>query len=127
MSGRCRFLVKEMSARVRQGLCGDEAHAMVETWRESWFEEGSRVFYIVPRAFVDAKLPTTIHPQPVQTVRVFVGRLEIVTPATEREVAQAMIAQDGATLEKYKRFLEPMMRVVCEKESNAGPWEHLCR
>ena len=36
---------------VAQGLYQDEAHAMVETWRGSWFEEGSRLLYIVPTAF----------------------------------------------------------------------------
>jgi hypothetical protein len=40
-----------------QGLYQDEAHAMVETWRHSWFEEGSRLLYLVPRQFVDAVLP----------------------------------------------------------------------
>src|SRR5258705_3456648 len=28
---------------VANGLFADEAHAMVETWRDSWFEEGTRV------------------------------------------------------------------------------------
>jgi len=31
-----------------QGLYQDEAHAMLETWRGSWFEEGSRLLYICP-------------------------------------------------------------------------------
>jgi len=31
--------------------------AMLETWRDSWFEEGMRVFYILPRATVDTLLP----------------------------------------------------------------------
>jgi len=35
------------------GLYSKEAHAMVETWRDSWFEEGLRVFYILPRSKVD--------------------------------------------------------------------------
>ena len=34
-----------------QGLYRDEAHAMLETWGDSWFEEGSRLIYIVPRAY----------------------------------------------------------------------------
>src|SRR5262249_32051025 len=69
---------------VRQVLYPDEAHAMVQTWQRSWFEEGSRLFYIVPRRFVDTTLPLTIEPVPAQVVRVFVGRLELITPATER-------------------------------------------
>jgi hypothetical protein len=66
---------------VDQGLYPDEAHAMVNTWRNSWFEEGSRLIYIVPRGFIDKVLPLTINPAPAQITRVFVGRLEIVTPA----------------------------------------------
>src|SRR6266576_1709619 len=45
-----------------QGLCQDEAHAMVEAWRDSWFEEGSRLLHIVPAAFVDGVLPLSINP-----------------------------------------------------------------
>src|SRR5262249_8548293 len=32
-----------------EGLFEKEAQAMVATWRDSWFEDGLRVFYIVPR------------------------------------------------------------------------------
>jgi hypothetical protein len=95
-----------------QGLYQDEAHAMVQTWSNSWFEEGSRLFYIVPRHFVDTVLPLTIHPSPAQTVRVFVGRMEIVSPATQKAVQAALAVNDQATLEKYGRFLEPIMAVI---------------
>ena len=33
---------------VSAGLYPDEAHAMLESWRDSWFEEGSRLIYLVP-------------------------------------------------------------------------------
>jgi hypothetical protein len=39
------------------GLYRKEARAMIQTWRDSWFEEGLRVFYILPRSKVDALLP----------------------------------------------------------------------
>lgn len=103
---------------VRQGLYLDEAHAMVETWRGSWFEEGSRLIYVVPAEFVNRILPLTIHPTPAQTVRVFVGRLELVTPATERAVESAFAAHDRRTLEKYGRFLEPILQTMIAKEKN---------
>ena len=103
---------------VAQGLYQDEAHAMVETWRGSWFEEGSRLLYIVPRTFVDGVLPLSIHPAPAQTVRVFVGRLEIVTPATERAVERALATHDNATLKMFGRFLEPILETMIQKESN---------
>jgi hypothetical protein len=103
---------------VAQGLYQDEAHAMVETWRSSWFEEGSRLLYIVPRAVVDGVLPLSINPAPAQTVRVFVGRLEIVTPATEKAVQRALLTHDSETLKMFGRFLEPILETMIQKESN---------
>jgi hypothetical protein len=97
---------------VDQGLYRDEAHAMVETWKDSWFEEGSRLIYIVPRGFIDNVLPLTIDPAPGQIVRVFVGRLEIVTPTTARAVKTAIAHNDEETLKKYGRFLEPILQIV---------------
>ena len=103
---------------VAQGLYQDEAQAMVETWRNSWFEEGSRLLYIVPPAFVNEVLPLSIKPAPAQTVRVFVGRLEIVTPATEKEVETAFANHDTATLNAYGRFLEPILATMIKREKN---------
>ena len=95
---------------VDEGLYPDEARAMVDTWRDPWFEEGSRLIYIVPRGFIDKILPLTIHPAPAPIVRVFVGRLEIVTPATARAVETALASNDEGTLSKYGRFLEPILQ-----------------
>jgi hypothetical protein len=103
---------------VAQGLYQDEARAMVETWRNSWFEEGSRLLYIVPPAFVNEVLPLSIKPAPAQTVRVFVGRLELVTPATEKEVETAFAANNTSTLKTYGRFLEPILATMVKKEMN---------
>jgi len=103
---------------VAQGLYHDEARAMVETWRNSWFEEGSRLLYIVPSAFVNEVLPLSIHPLPAQTVRVFVGRLELVTPATEKAVESAFVTHDSATLKAYGRFLEPILATMINRETN---------
>jgi len=100
---------------VDQGLYPDEAQAMVNTWRDSWFEEGSRLIYIVPRGFIDNVLPLTIKPAPAHMVRVFVGRLELVTPATARAVETAVAANDEVTLNKYGRFLEPILQVAREE------------
>jgi hypothetical protein len=103
---------------VAQGLYQDEAHAMVETWRDSWFEEGSRLLYIVPRLFVDGILPLTINPAPAQTVRVFVGRLEVITPPTEKAVERALNTGDTSTLKLFGRFLEPILTAMIQRESN---------
>lgn len=95
-----------------QGLYPREAAAMVETWRDSWFEDGARLFYLLPQSAVDALLPLQIEPKPASVARVFVGRLEIVTPEIESEVAQAIRARDPIALRKYGRFLEPISQMV---------------
>ena len=103
---------------ISQGLYQDEAQAMIETWRDSWFEEGSRLLYVVPDGFLSSVLPLSIKPVPDQTVRVFVGRLELITPATETSVEQAYAQHDADTLKKYGRFLEPILNTMIAKESN---------
>jgi hypothetical protein len=105
---------------IAQGLYHDEAQAMFETWRDSWFEEGSRLLYIVPRQFVDSVLPLSINPTPAQTVRVFVGRLELITPATQRAVEQALAAHDQSTLTRYGRFLVPILENMIASERNSA-------
>ena len=128
LTGSMNDLGRELEGMlVAQGLYQDEAHAMVETWRSSWFEEGSRLLYIVPRTFVDGVLPLTIHPAPAQTVRVFVGRLEIVTPATEKAVERALRDGDNATLKTFGRFLEPILTTMIQRESSPGRAERFQR
>ena len=119
LTGTINDLGRELEGMlVAERLYQDEAHAMVETWRSSWFEEGSRLFYIVPRTFVDEVLPLTVHPAPAQTVRVFVGRLELITPATELAVEQALNAGDPAALKLFDRFLEPILTTMIQRDSN---------
>jgi hypothetical protein len=110
---------------VAQGLYQDEAHAMVETWQGSWFEEGSRLLYIVPSAFVDGVLPLSIDLAPAQTARVFVGRLEIITPATQTAVEKALLTDDNGTLKIYGRFLEPILESIVQKDSNPARVQQL--
>lgn len=112
---------------VRQGLYLDEAQAMVETWRGSWFEEGSRLIYIVPEKFVNGILALSIHPAPGQIARVFVGRLELVTPATEKAVEAAFAAHDKAALKKYGRFLEPILQTMVVKETDRSRARELAK
>jgi hypothetical protein len=110
---------------VAQGLYQNEAHAMVETWRTSWFEEGSRLFYIGPAKFVNDVVPLAIHPAPAQVVRVFVGRLELVTPATQRAVERAFATHDNSTLRKYDRFLEPILQTMIHGETSPAKSKEL--
>lgn len=93
---------------VKTGLYEKEARAMVETWRDSWFEEGTRVFYIVPPASVDEVLPLTITPSPAAIARAFVGRIEVITPDDLLRVQTALATGDDAALERQGRFLGPI-------------------
>jgi hypothetical protein len=78
---------------------------MVETWRDSWFEEGSRLIYIVPARAIDGILPLSLEPAPSRISRVFVGRIELITPETTRAVEEAILRADRAAIEPYQRFL----------------------
>ncbi len=94
---------------VSAGLYPKEAAAMVATWRDSWFEEGTRILYIVPRANIDTVLPLDIRPRPVETTRVFVGRMELMTARTLDDVKGALLRNDRRALYKYGRFFTPIV------------------
>jgi hypothetical protein len=113
LTGNLEVLLADLeSLLIDQGLYPEEAHAMIETWRDSWFEEGSRLIYLVPRGFIDKVLPLRVDPTPSEMVRVFVGRLELVTPATAKAVQAALKSHDEGMLNKYRRFLEPILRTM---------------
>lgn len=108
---------------VAAGLFEKEAVAMIATWTRSWFRtEGTRFFYVVPRSWTDRILPLHLDPAPDALVRVLVGRLELITPEVEREVASALadlaspenrVTQAAMTrLLALDRFLEPHLRRV---------------
>jgi hypothetical protein len=72
---------------VASGLYPKEARAMVNTWELSYFTTpGVRVLYQLPRSTTDAIIPLTVSPKPTETVRVMVGRVEVLTPSTERRL-----------------------------------------
>jgi hypothetical protein len=100
------------SVLASRGLYPKEAAAMVETWRDSWFEEGMRLFYIMPESAVDSLLPLQVSPKPVKVARVFVGRMELLTPRTLNAARQAFADRNRAELEKYGRFLEPISELL---------------
>jgi hypothetical protein len=116
-------------ALVAQGLYEKEAKAMIETWKDSWFEEGLRVFYILPRMTTDEILPLTVQPRPKETIRVLVGRTEVVTPEMEKDVRKqvgllrstsAKVREEAQNnLKKYGRFYEPILKSILESEKDA--------
>jgi len=106
------------------GLYAKEAEAMVRTWEDSWFEEGFRVFYVLPRQHTDAILPLEITPEPNNLVRVLVGRMEIMTPEAAQEIFRLLTrlksvpgtqnAEVSEVRQLYGRFLAPMIRSVLQ-------------
>lgn len=112
---------------VAEGLYEKEARAMIKTWQDSWFEEGLRVFYILPTAATNEILPLKIQPLPVKIVRVLVGRAEVITPEMEREVKkQISLLKSPETLEearknlqKHGRFYEPILKSILQNETDA--------
>jgi hypothetical protein len=104
---------------VAQGMYASEASAMVETWKDTWFEKGTRVFYIVPPKTIDAILPLSIEPKPAHVARAFVGRMEVITADMQKEVLTAIRTNDRPVLESYGRFLSPIVNRVYAKLSEA--------
>jgi hypothetical protein len=108
LTGTVQGLRRELTSVLEQaGLYPKEAAAMVETWHDSWFEDGMRVFYIEPRSAVDSVLPLTVTPAPAEVQRVFVGRVEVMSPWTQTTIRAAMESGDTKNLEKFGRFLTP--------------------
>jgi hypothetical protein len=67
------------AALVARGLFADEATAMLETWKNSYFAEpGLRVFYLVPSEWTSYYLPLRIS-TPHTLTRVIVGRIDVQT------------------------------------------------
>jgi hypothetical protein len=137
-----RLSQRMADALTRQGLFAREATAMVETWRDSWFEEqGVRVLYTLSRAWTDRILPLTIEPSPRSLVRVMVGRAEVITPGMEAELAKQVTrygkADEASRSEVVEatrqlglgRFLEPAMRRLTawagSADFNRNCWELL--
>jgi len=108
------------------GLYEKEADAMIKTWRNSWFEEGMRVLYILPRGIIDSTLQLQIDPQPAELVRVLVGRTEVITPEMEKAVKRqvSMLSdaspkvreQASLAIQKLGRFYEPILKRIVEDE-----------
>jgi hypothetical protein len=126
---------KLVTILVEQGLYAKEATAMVATWRDTWFEDGVRAFYIFPRPATDRVLPITISPEPASLVRVLVGRIEVLTPEQESRV-RALVVKLGddrplvrdeasAAIRKLGRFFRPLLVAAKKDAADAEVVERL--
>ena len=77
-AGKVAALRQSMKrALVTAGLYDDEADALLETWRGSYFTTpGLRVFYLVPNEWLSHFLPLRIS-TPNELTRVIVGRIDL--------------------------------------------------
>ena len=113
-------------ALVAEGLYPAEANAMVETWRDAWFEDdGVRILYVLPRAWTDEILPISLEPKPRELVRVMVGRAELITRDMEDRILDCvtLFRKQGAQPDvlgqfqalKLGRFALAAMRIVADR------------
>lgn len=124
-----KVLIELEKILVAEGLYAKEAKAMIKTWQDSWFEEGLRVFYILPTKATDEILPLRVEPKPKEIVRVLVGRAELITPEMEQDVrkqvgllkSESAQAREKAqkNLQKHGRFYEPILKSLLESEKDA--------
>lgn len=131
LRGNLQELRRELRAMlISEGLYEKEADAMLNTWRNSWFEEGLRVFYIMPRKTTDAILPIDIDPQPEELVRVLVGRTELLTPEMEKTVIEKLRALSEPSpnsrqtalkdINRYGRFTESILTQILSHTKDPG-------
>ena len=87
-----------------------------------------RVLYLLPRAWTDRTLPLKLNPAPRELVRVMVGRAEVLGPALEKKLGDALAraehgdnearAQVLSDFKKLGRFAEPAWRLASRSSRN---------
>jgi hypothetical protein len=103
-------------ALVDEGLFGDEADALLNTWELSYFKSaGLRLFFIVPRAWTDRYLPLHVS-VPADVQRVMMGRIELVTP-TQRELLQRIAAGPAPDMQSFRPAVEAAMKREGRRDS----------
>lgn len=111
------------AALTRAGLTQHEAKAMVATWKHHWFDEpGTRMLVILPQPLIDSILPLNITPTPDKTTRVFVSRLEVLTPERQAWLESLLERHDNnpsspqlqQQLEPLGRFRQPALEIARE-------------
>lgn len=112
---------------VGAGLNLDEAVAMVDTWEHGYLKvPGLRLLYILPTMEVDYILPMEIEPYPDRLVRVFVGRIEILTDLEETQLLnQILQKREKFNVAGLGRFAEAKLRRLNQVLTARAPsWEN---
>ena len=110
-------------ALVKEGLFVEEASAMLKTWEHAYFKQtGSRIFYMVPRLWVDKNLPIKVSVDS-KIERAMIGRIEIISDFQFNLLNELKNAKmDQAKYIEYQRNktvlqVEPNAKVKIDKES----------
>jgi hypothetical protein len=92
------------------GLFDDEATAMLDTWQLSYFKNaGTRLFFIVPRAWTDYYLPLRVSVN-ADVNRVMVGRIDVVTPEHREALRQLATIDPKADAAKFTSLYQRLGR-----------------
>ncbi len=120
-----KLAMHEMArALVNTGLYEKEARAMVNTWQDQWFEEeGTRVLYLLPRAWTDRTLQLRVSPQPDSVVRVMVGRAEIITPTAEHKLQEQILTFSRGDAKSKARAVAGVRALGLGRFLNATMWK----
>ncbi len=99
---------------------------MVKTWESSWLQEfGDRILYIVPTELTDELLPLHMTPKPDKTIRVLVGRLEVLSRTDEATALEAVRSSAKIRSLNYKltkkQSAMPLPEVVAKFGRMAEP------
>jgi len=95
------------AALVADGLFADEAQALLETWKLSYFKSrGLRLFVLLPQAWTDKVLPLSVALSggvQCRIKRTMIGRIELVSPEQRRllKVIAAGPTSDGKWLRDF--------------------------
>jgi hypothetical protein len=112
-------------ALTSQGLFADEAAAMLETWKLSYFEsEGLRAFFVLPREWTDTHLPLSIS-TPAAVTRVMVGRVELVS-AHQRAMLARLQSLPEASIPAVPLYVQDRS-VIVDGLRTKGPLSKLYR
>ena len=88
-----------------EGLFEDEAVALLETWKISYFQSpGLRLFFVAPRQWTDHVLPLEIS-QADKIVRAMIGRIELVSPR-QRELLADINKTSSVEIQKAAKELQ---------------------
>lgn len=96
-----------LESLVKTGLFRDEAEAMLNTWKESYFEtSGLRVFFTLPQSWTDEVLPLQVSGYDrTETVRAMIGRIELIS-AKQRDLIDTIAKGPASNRGWYSEALK---------------------